>query len=154
MQLRQQQDQSQGPAKLAHPGLQHHQQQGGRQDHAMTQPLEPGVGVPPHLKPYRQGKPGRHKARHHVGLLEDAIGAIGPGVIAYPVARHQQVVLHQAEQRLDGHRPQQQVKQPIPYLALQLPLVEAGEKQQTGKQPQQAGDGIVPELEARIGHGQ
>ncbi|MNS00185.1 hypothetical protein D3C72_314320 [compost metagenome] len=120
----------------------------------MTQSLEPGVGVPSHLKPYRQGKPGRHKARHHIGLLEDAIGAIGPGVIAYPVTRHQQVVLHQAEQRLDGHRHQQQVKQAIPHLTVQSPLIEAGEEQQSGKQPQQPGNGIVLELEARIGHGQ
>ncbi|MNL08626.1 hypothetical protein D3C87_1293540 [compost metagenome] len=154
MQLRQQQDQSQGPAQLTHPGLQHHQQQGGRQDHGMTQPLEPGVGVPPHLKPDRQGKPGCHKGRHHIGLLEDAVRAIGPGVVAYPVARYQQVVLHQAEQRLYGYRPQQQVEQAIPHLTVQSPLIETSEKQQAGKQPQQAGDGIVLELEARIGHGQ
>ncbi|MNH24226.1 hypothetical protein D3C79_841480 [compost metagenome] len=87
-------------------------------------------------------------------MLKDAVRTIDPSVIAEPVARRQQVVLHQPEQCLDGYRPQQQVEQPIPHLTVQSPLIETSEKQQAGKQPQQTGNGVILELEARIGHGQ
>ena len=62
-------------------------------------------------------------------------------------------VLHQAEQRLYGYRPQQQVEQAIPHLTVQSPLIEASEKQQTGKQPQQSWNGIVLEFKTGIRHG-